>query len=760
MKLILTFLLVLLAASAPAINPILRNSATTNAIPAAYPATPMRFPLALRTPTGLPNVVHPSVLSLGTNWNGYSWWMCFEPYPPGTSGIVGDPYQGGAEDICVLASNDGDNWVVPRGATNPVANRAEISLINYFPGAPRNGDSGGHLSDGELFLNTNGTMIVFYRANSGMGSTPSSTSLLIGTGSKSFTVAASLGWYAGLRIRAYSGAINGNWMEGVISSYSGTTLVIAMDTINGAGTLADWTLTCDDVYLVSKTSVNGYQWSALNLLKTNCGGPGIISPQVTQLGSGIVRLFAGNASLLETDIYSWDATDGNGTNFNWGAKTDTGIASYWHFDAKWKSGNELWIIASTAGGVDPYSQLRLYTSPDNGATFTLASSQVNPPSGARWDYWGYYKPDFFFNSDGTIELFTDSSQPIAGGVNVGTATNADFSYSMSPFYVTDAQRIGRFSHLTVQTNTPTTNFVVAPYSMPVLVQVNPGETNATAYIPADTWIDKFETRHGRFYDWLTTPEIRLWQYGIIPNSLQLSGYGSGNYARFRIDGTNQTGNKTIEFMMGGDGTGGITYGPTGFGMGFYLSPLYPDVYIKVGNSTADTSGGIIWGRDYNGGLFNRFLINATTLSWVGSALGNGAGITNTIRGQLNGFNLSPGFSTTVNYYAFDGGPSGVTSTTEAIAATSVTACALTNLYVKTFGVVAGTNVVFTIMTNGVASGMTANVTGTGATAIKASDTTHIVNLAANDTLSMKIVGNNASASAANITVTWSVETLR
>jgi hypothetical protein len=32
-------------------------------------------------------------------------------------------------------------------------------------------------------------------------------------------------------------------MEGVVSSYSSTTLAVAVDTIGGTGTLADWTIT-------------------------------------------------------------------------------------------------------------------------------------------------------------------------------------------------------------------------------------------------------------------------------------------------------------------------------------------------------------------------------------------------------------------------------------------------------------------------------------------------------------------------------------
>ena len=71
----------------------------------------------------------------------------------------------------------------------------------------------------------------------------STTSLLIEVASKAFTVAASLGYVAGMRVRATSAANAANFMEGTVTTYSSTTLTVAVDTIGGTGTLADWTIT-------------------------------------------------------------------------------------------------------------------------------------------------------------------------------------------------------------------------------------------------------------------------------------------------------------------------------------------------------------------------------------------------------------------------------------------------------------------------------------------------------------------------------------
>ena len=71
----------------------------------------------------------------------------------------------------------------------------------------------------------------------------STTSLAIEVASKAFTVAASLGYVAGMRVRATSAANAAKFMEGTVTTYSSTTRTVAVDTIGGTGTLADWTIT-------------------------------------------------------------------------------------------------------------------------------------------------------------------------------------------------------------------------------------------------------------------------------------------------------------------------------------------------------------------------------------------------------------------------------------------------------------------------------------------------------------------------------------
>lgn len=70
----------------------------------------------------------------------------------------------------------------------------------------------------------------------------SATSLVTaGTGSKAFTTQTNLAYVVGSRVRATSVG-SGDWMEGLVTAYSGTTLTITMDLNSGTGTHTDWSL--------------------------------------------------------------------------------------------------------------------------------------------------------------------------------------------------------------------------------------------------------------------------------------------------------------------------------------------------------------------------------------------------------------------------------------------------------------------------------------------------------------------------------------
>ena len=77
----------------------------------------------------------------------------------------------------------------------------------------------------------------------GAGYAASSTSsLAIAGGSTSFTTQSGLAYSVGARVRASSNASSANYMEGLVTAYSGTSLTVNVDTTGGSGTAADWNI--------------------------------------------------------------------------------------------------------------------------------------------------------------------------------------------------------------------------------------------------------------------------------------------------------------------------------------------------------------------------------------------------------------------------------------------------------------------------------------------------------------------------------------
>lgn len=135
-----------------------------------------------------------------------------------------------------------------RGATQPsnyfIADLTSTLTDNgtWQTGAITVVASGGTLSDGMQ-------VTIAFEPTGNPGSTgpagpsyaaTSTTSLAVGTGSKTFTTQSGLAYQAGARVRATDAANSANWVEGVVSSYSGTSLAVTVDNTSGSGTIANW----------------------------------------------------------------------------------------------------------------------------------------------------------------------------------------------------------------------------------------------------------------------------------------------------------------------------------------------------------------------------------------------------------------------------------------------------------------------------------------------------------------------------------------
>lgn len=110
---------------------------------AVYVANAIRT-TALDIPTyeGSGKVLHPSVVFVGSGWNGFRYWMAATPFPGSDPAI---------ENPSIWQSHDGINWTVPNGMTNPI----EVK------------PSGGFNADTHLILGPDGRLYCFWLATVG-----------------------------------------------------------------------------------------------------------------------------------------------------------------------------------------------------------------------------------------------------------------------------------------------------------------------------------------------------------------------------------------------------------------------------------------------------------------------------------------------------------------------------------------------------------------------------------------------------------------
>ena len=92
--------------------------------------------LTIPTYDGSGQAVHPDVYYNASGWKGYKYWMAMTPYPNTNSDF---------ENPSIVTSNDGYNWVVPQGLTNPIV----LPISGYD-------------SDPNLAFK-NGTLYLYYR---------------------------------------------------------------------------------------------------------------------------------------------------------------------------------------------------------------------------------------------------------------------------------------------------------------------------------------------------------------------------------------------------------------------------------------------------------------------------------------------------------------------------------------------------------------------------------------------------------------------
>ena len=78
-------------------------------------------------------------------------------------------------------------------------------------------------------------------AGAGYAATSTSSNAIASSGSKTFNIGAGLAYAVGTRLRATSTGSSA-WMEGVVTSYDNTNVIMTMDLSSGSGTHTDWNI--------------------------------------------------------------------------------------------------------------------------------------------------------------------------------------------------------------------------------------------------------------------------------------------------------------------------------------------------------------------------------------------------------------------------------------------------------------------------------------------------------------------------------------
>jgi len=231
-------------------------------------------------------------VSVGTNW------LTGSGAPSSGTGVVKDVYVNTANGNWYVKT-DATTWTLqgslqgPTGATGATGTNG-TNGATWFTGSGAPASGTGSVND--LYLNTangdyykktsfsvwtlQGNLTGPTGATGSTGSTgatgpgyaaQSATSTLIATGSKTFTTSSGLAYSAGARVRASSRANTANYMEGTVTSYSGTSLVVSVDAVGGSGTFSDWNINVSGLQGAtgatgapgSGTVINSSTWSGL-----------------------------------------------------------------------------------------------------------------------------------------------------------------------------------------------------------------------------------------------------------------------------------------------------------------------------------------------------------------------------------------------------------------------------------------------------------------------------------------------------------------
>ena len=160
----------------------------------------------------------------------------------GATGLTGATGSTGPQGVQGASGSTG-----PIGATGVAGSTGPIGATGITGASGVNGATGSTGPGGATGVQgSSGAQGASGATGLGYVALTSTTSLAIGTGSKAFTTnlaSTATAFAAGQRVRASNTGTPANFMEGVIASFTSTTLTITVDYVGGSGTLATWTIT-------------------------------------------------------------------------------------------------------------------------------------------------------------------------------------------------------------------------------------------------------------------------------------------------------------------------------------------------------------------------------------------------------------------------------------------------------------------------------------------------------------------------------------
>lgn len=247
------------------------------------------------------------------------------------------------------------------------------------------------------------------------------SSVAIATGSKTFTTNLSnisTAFTVGTRVRVAYVTTTTNFMEGVITSFSGTTLVVNVDSIGGSGTYANWTISVAGIQGSNGvTSITGTTNQVIASAST--GAVTLSLPQ--SINSGASPTFNGanftgipNTALTNSSITFGSTVQNLGSTVS--AINGVSLGATTPSTGSFSSGSQVPLIVNSSTGVD--DTIFAYTGSSSWGLSNVGRSSDNA-SGVR-----------FLNSAGALEL--SSIFETGSGVlqfKIGNVTKGSFSSS-------------------------------------------------------------------------------------------------------------------------------------------------------------------------------------------------------------------------------------------------------------------------------------------------------------------------------------------